>query len=80
MTKTEFMDWAKSRGWQEDRHGHLQKETTLPRSGAIERCRYKLGRLLVRREIYSRCWIRLYSGYYSQLSITPEGKLAGMKR
>lgn len=42
--------------------------------------RFKLGRKTLRFEVKSLggTWIRVRSGYYGQLSITPEGKIRGM--
>ena len=75
MTRNEFIEWAKSHGYQEDRYGHLQK--TAPDGQK----RMKLSRIAVRYE--KKCphgWVRVLSGYYSKLSATPDGKLAGLAR
>jgi hypothetical protein len=80
MTKQEFIKWAKSKGWQEDKFGHLQK--AVP-AGHF---RFKLSKILVRYEVQITLspdkheWVRRNSGYYKDLSINPEGKLSGMKR
>lgn len=77
MTKQEFINWAKSRGWREDKFGHLQKETDG------KQYRFKVSKIAVRYEIKSMGkdvgWIRLRSGYFKDLSFTPDGKLSGVK-
>ena len=75
MKKEQFIEWAQSHGWQLDRFGHLKKD----QDGKTYR--YKLSRIAVRYEVKSSAgWVRLKSGYFSKLSITDEGKLAGMMR
>ena len=79
MTKEQLIEWATAHGWTPDRYGHLQK-TTVGLSGAKRHDRLKLSRIAARHETkLSFGWSRLQSGYYSALSITSEGKLAGMK-
>ena len=80
MTKQQFIDWAKSKGWKQDKFGHLQKETNEIYY------RFKLSNIAVRYEKQitfsdgKHEWIRITSGYYKDLSINSEGKLSGMKR
>jgi len=77
MTKTEFIKWAKSRGWIEDRWGHLQKIS----SGT--KYRFYISKISIRHEYWLETlgeWHKLRSGYLKDLSITPEGKLTGMKK
>ena len=75
MKKERFTEWAKSRGWQTEDWGHLKKEA------AGKTYRFKLSRVAVRHEVKSRAgWVRLRSGYFSKLSITPEGDIAGLTR
>ena len=75
MTKERFTEWAQSCGWQLDRFGHLRKEADS------KTYRFKLSRIAVRHEVKSRAgWVRLKSGYFSKLTITPEGEIAGLTR
>lgn len=87
MTKQEFITWAKAKGWQEDKFGHLQKVS----SNDSVKMRFKLSSISVRyeRQIhfnateYSRVaneWIRLGSAYFKDLSISDNDKLVGLKR
>ncbi len=71
MTREELITWVTARGYRPDRWGHLHKGNY----------RLKLSRIAVRHEVRSGAgWVRLFSAYYKDLSITPEGKLAGLKR
>lgn len=81
MTRQEFINWALSKGWVLDRWGHLQKQYAH-RNGDINVYRYRLSRIAVRREIKlpDGRWVRLHSGYFSKLSIGPEGHVTGMAR
>ena len=85
MTKEEFINWAKSKGWTKDKFGHLQKTIN------DKEYRFKIGSISVRyegklnykssgKEIgqYST-WIRIRSGYFKDLSINSESKLVGLK-
>ena len=73
MTKDELITWAKSNGWTEDRFGHLQK------GNGTSRYRLKLSSIAARYEVKTSAgWLRLRSGYYKNLNITADGKLAGM--
>jgi len=75
MNRQQFVAWAQSRGWQLDRFGHLKKYLNG------KTYRFKLSRIAVRYEIKSRAgWVRIRSGYFSKLSITPDGQLAGLTR
>lgn len=80
MTKQEFVNWAKLRGWVEDRFGHLQKQING------KEYRFKVSKIAVRYELGiqyengGRDWIRLQGGYFKDLDISPEGKLTGLKR
>jgi len=74
MTRDELIAWAARNGWKLDRWGHLQKELGGAR-------RIKLSRIAARYEVWSgQGWIRIQSGYFKDLSITPDDKLAGMTR
>jgi hypothetical protein len=75
ITREELIAWARRNGWRLDRWGHLQKEFS---NGKY---RLKLSRIAARQEISTpHGWVRIASGYYKNLSITGDGKLAGMTR
>ena len=81
MTRDELITWAKANGWREDRYGHLQRTTCMPEGCPREQKTYrlKLSSIAVRYEVKSAAsWVRLRSGYYKNLNITADGKLAGM--
>jgi hypothetical protein len=79
MTKQEFINWALSRGWTEDKFGHLQKTI------GIEKYRFKISLTHVRYEkkigvaIRQSEWLSIRSGYFKDLSINSNGKLVGLK-
>lgn len=84
MTKQEFITWAKSRGWTEDKYGHLQKRIGF---GTISNLiRFKLSSTAIRYEKQITMsdgkheWLRLYSGYYKDLRINSKNQLVGLKR
>jgi len=75
MNKQEFINWAQYRVWKLDRFNHLKKSL----NGKVYR--FKLSRIAARYELKtSTGWVRIKSGYFSKLSLTDEGKLAGMRR
>ena len=75
ITKDELIKWATSQGWKLDRWGHLKKEFE---NGSH---RLKLSRIAARHETHTPWgYARIASGYYKDLSITADGKLAGMTR
>lgn len=77
MTRDELIAWAKEHGWKPDRYGHLQKVENG--NGVQRHYRLKLSRIAARFETKTQYgWVRLRSGYYKNLSITADGKLAGM--
>ena len=84
LTKDQFIQWAESKCWSKNKFGHLQK------SANGKDYRFKISNTSVRYEIkvhheateYSKAdneWARLRSGYFKNLSITSDGKLAGLK-
>ncbi len=80
MTKQELENWLISKGYSQDKFGHYQRTNI---DGSI--VRFKMQANSARYEKQARIvdhneWLRLALGYYKNLSITPEGKLAGMKR
>ena len=75
MTRDALIAWATQQGWKMDRFGHLQKESP----NATHRLR--LSRIAARYEVKTQHgWVRLRSGYYKDLQLTADGKLAGMNR
>lgn len=76
MTRDELIQWATRNGWELDRWGHLQKTE----HNGLRHYRIKLSRIDARFEVKSaHGWVRVRSGYLKDLSITADGKLAGMK-
>ena len=74
ITRDELIAWATRNGWKLDRWGHLKKEFD---NGTH---RLRLSRIAARHELSTPFgWCRVASGYYKDLSITADGKLAGMK-
>ena len=79
MTKEQFKEWAKERGWQEDQWGHFQKTV------GDREYRFKISKTHVRYEVKVRYdeggsdWVRVRGGYFKDLSIGPNGKLMGLK-
>jgi len=80
MTKQELINWAKSRGWVEDKYGHLQKKIDS------NTMRLKLSNTAVRYEKQVTMpdgkheWVRIYSNYFKYLSINDKNQLVGLKR
>ena len=75
MTRDELIRWAATQGWKLDRFGHLQKQSL---NGTH---RLKLSTIAARYETKTQHgWVRLRSGYYKDLQLTADGKLAGMNR
>lgn len=76
MTRGELITWATANGWELDRFGHLHK---VEQEG-LRHYRLKLSRIAARFEIKTtHGWTRVRSAYFKNLSITADGKLAGMK-
>jgi hypothetical protein len=80
MDKQQFIEWAKRRGWSEDKFDHLHKVL----NGTSYR--FKISSIAVRYEEQVEFstgkheWLRICSGYFKDLIINPENKLLGMKR
>ncbi len=77
MTKSELIVWLKHKGFTQDRWGHYKKTV-----GEYVH-RIKLQKKSIRYEVKKQSltkWTRLRSGYYSQLSISENDKLKGMKK
>lgn len=80
MTRAELESWALTHGWQRDHWGHLQRVIGVPPKAAAT-YRLKLSAIAVRYEVRSTSsWVRLRSNYLSKITVTPEGKLAGLTR
>jgi hypothetical protein len=86
MTKQEFIEWVKSKGY-EDKRGSGRFIKTRPDGKVI--C-YKVSNVAVRYELqvnheaieYSKAykdWVRVASNYLKYLSINEDGRLAGLK-
>jgi len=77
VTREELIGWAIQNGWRLDRHNDLQK---VEHEG-LRRYRLKLSRIGARYEIHTHTgWVRVRSGYFKDLSIAADGKLAGWSR
>ncbi len=87
MTKQEFIDWVKSRGYI-DKRGSGRFQKTKPDGETV--C-FKVSNVAVRYEVqvnheaisYSpahKSWVRVQSNYLKYLSIGEDGKLIRMKR
>ncbi len=80
MTKQEFENWVISKGYSKDKFGHYQKTSD---KGTVTRFKMQANSVRYERQamiVDHNEWLRSASGYYKNLSITPEGKLKGMKR
>ncbi len=80
MKREELENWLISKGYSKDKFGHYQKASN---NGTVTRFKMQSNSARYERKaeiVDHNEWIRLASGYYKSLSITPEGKLAGMKR
>lgn len=80
MKKQELIDWAVSRGFEKDKFGHMQKTRS---DGKV--LRLKIQPTSVQYEIKSKIgnhneWLRLFSGYYKNLTISENGKLTTIKK
>ena len=87
LTKDLLGNWLLEKGYTKDEFGHYTRTTVNEThlEGDSVTTRFKLQSNSVRYEKQVKIvdhneWVRLASGYYKNLSITPEGKLAGMKR
>lgn len=79
MNKQDFINWALSRGWQQDKWGYLHKEFNG------RQYRFKVSNIAVRYEVKvsydsgGSDWVRLNSGYFKDLSLTEDNKLTGLR-
>ena len=75
MNKQHLIGWMAFNGWTIDRFGHYKKEING------NKYRMKVQATSLRYEVNSGTgWVRLRSGYFKDLSISPDGKLCGLKR
>jgi len=86
LTKELLGNWLFDKGYKRDKFGHYTRTAVDPHlEGGSVTTRFKMRANSVRYEKQCKIvdhneWIRLASGYYKNISITSEGKLAGMKR
>jgi hypothetical protein len=74
ISRDELTIWAIQHGWKLDRWGHLKKEFD---NGTH---RLKLSRIAARHELHTPFgYAGLASGNYRDLTITADGKLAGLE-
>ena len=85
LTKELLGNWLFDKGYKRDKFGHYTRTVVDPHlEGGSITTRFKMQANSVRyeKQIYivdKNQWMRLASGYYKNISITEEGKLAGMK-
>lgn len=82
MKRQDLEEFLLRKGYVSDRYGNFKKTSEDGKSTR----RYKMQKTSVRIErqiVYSDgskgCWIRILSGFYSQMSITENDKLKGFK-
>jgi hypothetical protein len=70
MTRQDFEQWATAHGWTKDQWGPYHKSDR----------RFKLSQVAARLEAKagSAGWVRLRSGYFSNLHITEAGEFRGL--
>ena len=68
--------WATQQGYVKDRFGNLKKEE------GGRQYRLKIQAMSIRYEVRTESgdWVRIRGGYLKDITITPEGKIAGMRR
>lgn len=68
--------WALGQGFSKDRFGNMKK------SHNGKEYRLKFQALTIRYEVRTESgdWVRIRGGYIRDIWITPEGKIAGMRR
>jgi len=75
LTKEQFIEWAKGQGYRPGPFGHLQIEF----KGVPFRFRLKAAIVISERKSEFG-WRRLRSGYFSSMSIVPDGRITGLKQ
>ena len=78
MTRQKLENWLTNRGYVKDQFGHYHK--TL--NGKNYRFKMQDNSTRYERQVRivdNNKWLRIKSGYYKNLSITSEDKLAGLK-
>ena len=79
ITKEQLEQWTVGKGYVKDKWGHFQK---VHEGKAY---RLKVSNIAVRQEVKvgydggGSDWVRIRSGYFKDLSITPDGRLAGLR-
>lgn len=81
MTKQEFVDWAKKDGWEQDRFGHFHKgEYRLKVQDRSVRWEKMYRTSASQYNKSEKRYVRIRSGFYSKLSVSPDGTLLGLER
>lgn len=72
----QIREWAVGRGYTQDRYGNLKKEENG------RHYRFKIQATSIRYEVRTESgdWVRIRGAYLKDITITPEGKIAGMRR
>lgn len=79
ITRQQFEEWAKTRGWKQDKFGHFHKIENG------KEYRFKVSSTHVRHEVKVQYngggsdWVRLRGGYFKDLSFNQDNKLVGLK-
>lgn len=87
LNKEQFKQWAMSRGYEENRFGHMVK-TIADKNGQLKECRFKINAYSVRKEIAcnhehaekwqpKKSWVRLKTAYFKNMTITQDNKITG---
>lgn len=80
LTKDLLGNWLSDKGYSRDKFGHYQKTSD---KGTVTRFKMQANSVRYEKQVKivdHNEWMKLASGYYKNLSITPEGKLSGMRR
>ncbi len=68
--------WATQQGYVKDRFGNMKKE----HQGKKYRLKFQATSIRYEVRTESGDWVRIRGGYLKDITITPEGKIAGMRR
>ena len=80
LTRDLLGNWLYDKGYKRDTFGHYHKTSD---KGTVTRFKMQPNSVRYEKQVMivdHNEWMKLAGGYYKNLSITPEGKLAGMKR
>lgn len=84
MTEAQIKQFFLSKGWKSDRFGHMKKTTSDGRLYRIKfqatSIRWEVQCVHPNDKFTPSSWVRLYTGFFKQLSISADGKLVGMKK